>query len=219
MNVVDADEALRRLMEGNRRFVENVRSVQAMVCDRAELSRGQRPFAIVLCCSDSRSPAETIFDQGLGCLFVIRVAGNIVAPSQIASVEFAVERFHTRLVVVMGHSHCGAISATLDAIQAGRGVGNLASIVDRIRPAVLPLLQTELAEDRESLERAAVRANVEASVRQLRYGSRLLEEQLISGGLRIVGAEYDLVTGRVDFFETERELNGCATPRKPGPGR
>src|SRR5690606_28145619 len=153
MNVVDADEALRRLMEGNRRFVENVRSVQAMVCDRAELSRGQRPFAIVLCCSDSRSPAETIFDQGLGCLFVSRVAGNIVAPCAVASVEFAVERCHTRVVVVTGRSHCGAISATLDAIQAGRGAGNLASIVDRIRPAVLPLLQTELAEDRESLER------------------------------------------------------------------
>src|SRR5690606_28176352 len=117
-NLVDADEALRKLKEGNRRFMENVRSVEALVHDRSELMRGQKPFAIILGCSDSRSPAETIFDQGLGCLFVIRVAGNIVAPSHIASVEFAVEHFGTKLVVVMGHTHCGAISATLDALEA-----------------------------------------------------------------------------------------------------
>lgn len=202
-NLVDADEALRKLKEGNRRFMENVRSVEALVHDRSELMRGQKPFAIILGCSDSRSPAETIFDQGLGCLFVIRVAGNIVAPSQIASVEFAVEHFGTKLVVVMGHTHCGAISATLDALEAGKGGSNLASIVDRIRPAVLPLLRTEIASDREALERAAGRANIKASVRQLRYGSRLLEEQLLRGGLRIVGAEHCLRTGRVEFLEDE----------------
>lgn len=198
-NSIDAEEALRKLVEGNRRFVENVRSVEALVTDRSELARGQSPFAVILGCSDSRSPAETIFDQGVGRLFVIRVAGNIVAPSQVASVEFAVEHFGTKLVVVMGHTHCGAISATIDAIQAGERK-NLASIVDRVRPSVLPLLKTEIASDREKLERAAGRANVKASVRQLRYGSRLIEEQLLSGGLRVVGAEHDLSTGRVEFL-------------------
>lgn len=199
---VDAEEALRILREGNRRFVQNVRSIEALVSNREELCRGQRPFAIVLGCSDSRSPAETIFDQGLGCLFVIRVAGNIVAPSQVASVEFAVDQFGTKLVVVMGHTHCGAIDATLDAIEAGTP-GNLASIVDRIRPAVLPLLRTELAGDRAALERAAVRANVKASVRQLRYGSQRIEEALLYEGLRVVGAIHDLATGEVEFFEGE----------------
>ena len=201
-NTIDAEEALKKLYEGNRRFMENVRSVESLVCDRSELARGQSPFAVILGCSDSRSPAETIFDQGVGRLFVIRVAGNIVAPSQVASVEFAVEHFGTKLVVVMGHTHCGAISATIDAIQASEE-GNLASIVRRIRPSVLPLLRTDLATDREKLERAAGRANIKASVRQLRYGSPLIEEQLISGGLRVVGAEHDLTTGRVEFLEAD----------------
>lgn len=201
-NTVDAEEALRILQEGNRRFVENVRSIDALVSNRSELCRGQKPFAIILGCSDSRSPAEAIFDQGIGCLFVIRVAGNIVAPSQVASVEFAVHYFGTKLVVVMGHTHCGAITATIDAIQAGES-GNLASIVDRVRPSVMPLLRTEIASDRELLERAAGRANVKASVRQLRYGSQRIEEALLREGLRVVGAEHDLSSGRVEFFEDD----------------
>lgn len=200
--ILDAEEALRKLKEGNRRFVENVRSVESLVSDRAQLARGQSPFAVILGCSDSRSPAELIFDQGLGRLFVIRVAGNVVAPSQVASVEFALEHFGTRLVVVMGHTHCGAISATVDALQAGKE-GNLASIVNRVRPSVLPLLRTELASDREKLERAAGRANIKASVRQLRYGSRRIEEELLSGELRVVGAEHDLLSGRVEFLGNE----------------
>lgn len=201
-NPVDADAALQKLVEGNQRFADNVRSVDALVCTRSDPAQGQSPFAIILGCSDSRSPAETIFDQGVGRLFVIRVAGNIVAPSQVASVEFAVQHFGTQLVVVMGHSHCGAISATVDSILAGE-TGNLASIVDRVRPSVLPLLRTEIAEDRERLERAAVRANVKASVRQLRYGSQGIEEALLAKKLRVVGAEHDISTGLVEFFEGE----------------
>lgn len=206
-SIIPGPDALTRLREGNARFVANVRSIEAL----ASLSRRidpftqQKPFAIILGCADSRAPAETIFDQGLGDLFVIRVAGNIVAPSQIGSVEFAAERFGTQLVVVMGHSHCGAIAATVEAMQA-RGdeapkSRNLLSITDRIAPAVVPLMHTELAKDRAALLRAATRANVAASANQLRHGSRLLEDLSLKNGLMVVGAEYDLVTGVVDFFD------------------
>lgn len=200
---VPALEALQRLRDGNRRFASNVRSVESLICRREDLPNGQRPVAIVLGCSDSRSPAEMVFDQGLGDLFVIRVAGNVVAPSQIGSVEFAVEHFGTRLVIVMGHSHCGAIEATVDAILQPEDPAsrNLQSIVERIRPAVLPLMKTELLEDRERLEQVAVRANVRASANQLRYGSPLLEHRVLNDGLLIVGAECDLKTGLVDFFD------------------
>ena len=206
-SIIPAPDALTRLREGNARFVANVRSVEAL----ASLSRRidpltqQKPFAIVLGCADSRAPAETIFDQGLGDLFVIRVAGNIVAPSQIGSVEFAAERFGTQLVVVMGHSHCGAISATVESMLERNDDApksrNLLSITDRIAPAVAPLMHTELAKDRAALLRAATRANVAASANQLRHGSRLLEDLSLKNGLMVVGAEYDLVTGVVDFFD------------------
>jgi carbonic anhydrase len=134
-----ASEALERLREGNRRFVSDLAKADGLSSRsrRAELVTGQRPFAIILGCSDSRVPAEIVFDQGLGDLFVIRVAGNIVAPSQIGSVEFAAERFGTRLVVVLGHSQCGAVLATLEELQRPRESQsrNLRSIVDRIRPS------------------------------------------------------------------------------------
>lgn len=205
MPTLTAAEALNRLREGNSRFVANVRSVEAMasVARRADPLVPQEPVAVILGCSDSRAPAETIFDQGMGDLFVIRVAGNIVAPSQIGSVEFAAERFGTRLVVVMGHTHCGAVSATIEAIldpnpQRSR---NLLSITDRIVPAISPLMQTELARDRAALMRAGVRANVATAADHLRHGSRSLEEARLHKGLVIVGAEYDIESGVVDFFD------------------
>jgi carbonic anhydrase len=204
-SIVPAADALTRLREGNARFVSNVRSVEALASlgRRIDPLVKQSPFAIILGCADSRAPAETIFDQGLGDLFVIRVAGNIVAPSQIGSVEFGAERFGTQLVVVMGHSHCGAIAATVEAMQATEPPKsrNLLSITDRIAPAVAPLMHTELAKDPPALLRAAMRANVSASCNQLRHGSRLLEELSLKNGLVVVGAEYDLETGRVDFFD------------------
>jgi carbonic anhydrase len=170
---------------------------------RADLVGGQRPFAIVLGCSDSRVPAEIIFDQGLGDLFVIRVAGNVVAPSQVGSVEFAATRYDTRLVVVLGHSQCGAIAATLEELfqPAGTRSRNLRSIVNRIRPSVEALLATDLRNDPEALVREAVKANVRASVDHLRHGSEILEELAVSSGLRIVGAEYSLETGVVEFHD------------------
>lgn len=202
---VSAEEALQRLVDGNRRYASDVRSMAALASHggRAALLAGQHPFAIILGCSDSRAPAESVFDQGLGDLFVIRVAGNIVAPSQVGSVEFAAEAFGTRLVVVMGHTHCGAINATVDAVLGGATPAshNIMSIVDRIRPAVQPLCSTNLGDDRAALVRAAVRANVHAAADQLRHGSAALERLIGDSGLRVVGAEYDLETGVVDFFD------------------
>jgi carbonic anhydrase len=203
--MVPADEALERLRQGNLRFVGALDGAvpAAGAGDRPELMQDQEPFAIILGCSDSRVPAEIVFDQGLGDLFVIRVAGNIVAPSQIGSVEFAAAQFGTRLVVVMGHTRCGAILATLDQLQQPEEnqSPNLRSIVDRVRPSVETLLHTELRHDRDALVRQAVRANVNRSVSQLRHGSEILERMIDLGELCIVGAEYSLETGEVAFFD------------------
>ncbi len=202
--MIPADEALRRLREGNRRFVDGVRhGAPSREVRPADLVAGQEPFAIILGCSDSRVPAELVFDQGLGDLFVIRVAGNIVAPSQVGSVEFAAARFGTRLVVVLGHSQCGAVLATLeDLAEPARDTSrNIRSIVNRIRPTVAGLMSTELARDPAALARAAVRANVRASADHLRHGSALLEGLIDNEGLVVVGAEYALETGEVDFFD------------------
>jgi carbonic anhydrase len=203
--MISAQEALERLREGNRRFAANVegRSTLADQPQRDMLPKDRAPFAIVLGCSDARVPAEIVFDQGLGDLFVIRVAGNIVAPSQVGSVEFAAERFGTRLVVVLGHSECGAILATVEQLQqpAENQSRNLSSIVDRIRPSVEVLMRTELRNDMDVLVKHAVRANVGASVDHLRHGSEVLEQLILNQGLRIVGAEYSLETGVVEFFD------------------
>ena len=197
--------ALARLREGNRRFVEDVRSSDVLTghARRTELAGGQQPFATVIGCSDSRVPVEIVFDQGLGDLFVIRVAGNIVAPSQIGSVEFAAEQFGTRLVVVLGHSQCGAISATLEQLRlpAANQSPNLHSIVDRVRPAVEGLLETDLRNDPDALFRHAVRANIRASANHLRHGSAVIERLIRENGLLVVGAEYSLETGVADFFD------------------
>jgi carbonic anhydrase len=202
--MIPAPEALERLRAGNLRFVADdlQRRPRTSRRRRREVAAGQEPFAIILGCSDSRVPAEIVFDQGLGDLFVIRVAGNIVAPSQVASVEFAAEQFNTRLVVVLGHSRCGAILATLDDLErrSGERSRNMHSIVGRIRPAIEPLLATTLASDHEALVREAVRANIRASADQLRHGSTVLEQLIESNGLLVVGAEYSLETGLVDFF-------------------
>jgi carbonic anhydrase len=214
--MISAREALARLREGNARFVSGVRDLDALG-SRArlrELAAGQEPFAIVLGCSDSRVPAELVFDRGLGDLFVIRVAGNIVAPSQIGSVEFAAARFGTRLVVVLGHSGCGAILATLEELgrPSAEQSRNLRSIVDRVRPSVEALLSTELGRHPEALVREAVRANIRSSAHQLRSGSQILEELIRKDGLLVVGAEYSLETGVVVFFDGVPE-EAAAPPR------
>ena len=203
--MIASPEALDRLREGNRRFAEDLPSQSGRIgaARRSQLLAGQQPFAIILGCSDSRVPAELVFDQGLGDLFVIRVAGNIVAPSQIGSIEYAAEVTGARLVVVMGHSNCGAIEATIDELQrpqANRS-RNLSSIVNRIRPSVETLLETGLSQDRSALVRFAVRSNIRASVDHLRHGSEILERLTAEDGLCVVGAEYSLETGLVEFFD------------------
>jgi carbonic anhydrase len=203
--MIPAQEALKLLRDGNRRFASDTRNGDSATGSRRriELAAQQYPFAIILGCSDSRVPAEIVFDQGLGDLFVIRVAGNIVAPSQIGSVEFAAERYGTRLVVVLGHSSCGAVMATLEELgrNSREQSPNLRSIVNRVRPSIQPLLSTSLANDPQALLQHAVRANIRMSADHLRHGSELLEQLSQNAGLLIVGAEYDLESGIVEFFD------------------
>ena len=203
--MVSGSEGLVRLQEGNRRFVASIADTGPALTQtpRLALAEGQQPFAIILGCSDSRVPAELVFGQGFGDLFVIRVAGNIVAPSQVGSVEFAAARFGTRLVVVLGHTECGAITATIEELRqaAPHQSTGLRAIVDRIRPAVEPLLATPLGQHAEALVAHAVRANIRAAADHLRHGSAILERLVERDGLLIVGAEYCLRTGVVDFFD------------------
>jgi carbonic anhydrase len=202
--MVEPAAALRRLQDGNARFVANLRRSDARSSPirRAEVADMHRPFAVILGCSDARVPAEIVFDQGLGDLFVIRVAGNIVAPSQVGSVEFAVERFGVQTVLVLGHTRCGAIDATLEALsRPGQPQSpGLRSIVDRVRPSIEGLLHTGLAEDRPRLVQEAVQANIRTSVNQLRHGSEILERLVLAGQLEVVGAEYALDSGEVTFL-------------------
>ncbi len=204
--MITADAALLRLKEGNQRYRSGVsQHLEADAIVRSHMIGDQTPFAIVLGCSDSRVPAEIVFGQGVGDLFVIRVAGNIVAPSQIGSIEFAAEKFGTRLVVVLGHSKCGAIEATLEQLEqpSESRSPNLFSIVDRIRPAVETLLKNNRSMTSAELIQKAVRANIEASVNKLRHGSEILEELVQKEGLKIIGAEYCLESGEVEFFDAE----------------
>ncbi|WP_201587772.1 carbonic anhydrase [Psychrobacter jeotgali] len=201
-------EALALLKEGNIRYMDSLTNPDPMTRKRPALVKDQNPLAIILGCSDARVPVEIVFDQGLGELFVIRVAGNVVAPSQIGSIEFAAEKFDTQLVVVLGHSHCGAVTACVEAmIDPDKYYSpNLQSIVDRIRPSVYNLHELATANghdvDADELINRSIRANVRMSVSQLKHGSRALEDLTSSGQLLIVGAEYDLETGKVSFLDT-----------------
>lgn len=202
--MISALDALETLRAGNRRFAsaDGELSSIAMEQQRHNSLEKQEPIAVVLGCSDSRVPVEMVFDQGLGDLFVIRVAGNVVAASQIGSVEFAAEKFGLRLVVVMGHTRCGAIEATLQELQrpTENQSPNLHAIVSRIQPSVEGLLASGADDDLETLQRRAVRANVHASVDNLRHGSEILENLISHDGLLVVGAEYSLESGLVEFF-------------------
>ena len=203
--MLTAQEALDRLKQGNQRFVNGETNHTKLLThqQRTEIAEHQEPFAIILGCSDSRVPAEMVFDQGLGDLFVIRVAGNIVAPSQVGSVEFAAASFGCPLVVVLGHTHCGAISSTIAALSNPDQPpsANLMSIVNRVRPSIEILMQTELKNDIEKLSMHAVKSNVFASVNQLRHGSAVLENLIAKGQLKVVGAEYSLETGEVSIYD------------------
>lgn len=194
------EDALRRLMDGNLRFRDAHAASSARAWSSQLATEPQRPFAIVLGCSDSRTPIEILFDQGFGELFVVRIAGNIVAPSVVGSIEFAASQFGTRLVVVMGHTRCGAVAATVKAIETGNGPEsrNIRSITDRITPHIEGLVRPG---DTEGIIREAVRANVRASADHLRHGSAILEQLVVAGRVVVVGAEYELETGAVHFFD------------------
>ena len=200
-----ATEALDRLREGNTRFVAGEKTADASIhqAQRSRLATDQDPFAVVLGCSDSRVPVEIIFDQGLGDLFVVRVAGNVVAPPIVGSVEFAAERLGTRLVVVLGHSRCGAVQATLEEFlqPSARLSQALGTIVDGIRPAVEELSAEGLPKDQDTLLQQAVRANVRSSAMRLRNESEVLRRLIHEDGLLVLGAEYSLETGVVDFID------------------
>jgi carbonic anhydrase len=195
--------AWQRLCEGNRRFCEHraAHSTRAFSADVA--TRPQRPFAIVLGCSDSRTPVEVLFDQGFGDLFVVRIAGNVVAPSVVGSIEFAASQFGTRLVVVLGHTRCGAIAATVDAIRTGNGPDskNIRSITDRISPHIEPTLRLGEGSDSGVILRRLMRDNIRASADHLRHGSRILEDLVLAGRLAVITADYELETGQVQFFD------------------
>lgn len=215
---------MQRLQVGNQRFAlemtrlknEDLLQDQSVRDRRLSLLDGQSPFAIILGCSDSRVPAEIVFDQGLGDLFVVRVAGNIIAPSLVESVEFSAEYHRAKLVVVLGHTQCGAVSATFESLlkDPQQRHGPYRSIVERIRPTfetLIPAFTHDLDIPksinswdktlRQKLLQQATRANIRASVNHLRHGSRTLEELTESAGLLIVGAEYSLESGLVDFFD------------------
>jgi carbonic anhydrase len=208
--MISARDALERLKEGNRRFVADSLSREGLGLHarRTELATGQEPFAVILGCSDSRVPVEIVFDQGLGDLFVIRVAGNIVAPSLIGSVEFAAQRFGTRLVVVLGHSRCGAVLAALEEGPPAEGQSrNLNSIVERVRASIAESNVADSSTDPDDRVRRAVRANIRSSARQLRHGSEVIERLEREDGLVVVGAKYSLESGIVDFFDVVPGVN------------
>lgn len=201
------EEALRRLVEGNQRFQRKAAAPGGFAQARSSYAEvavePQRPFAIVLGCSDARTPVEILFDQGLGDLFVVRVAGHVVAPSVVGSIEFAASQFGTRLVVVLGHTQCGAIASTLHAIETHGGPEskNIRSITDRIAPNIEALVRAASGAGHANILRDATRANVRAAANHLRHGSHLLEELVLAGRVAVVGAEYDLDTGGVNFFD------------------
>lgn len=205
--MTSAKDALQRLREGNRRFAAGEITAESLArrAHQAGMSGGQSPIAIILACSDSRVPVELVFDQGIGDLFVIRVAGNVVAPSQIGSIEYAAKQFGTRLVVVLGHSNCGAVIAAIKELAREQTLRspNLRAIVDRVKPSIEPILDMHRDGDEESLTAAAVRANIRASVKKLPNGSLILEKLIDEGSLMIIGAEYSIETGIVEFFGAE----------------
>jgi len=203
--MITASEALERLRDGNRRFVAGRigAGIRDSLARRQEVAVSQSPFAVILGCADSRVPAEIVFDQGIGDLFIVRVAGNIATPSQVGSVEFAAASFGTRLVVVLGHSRCGAVAVAAKEIEnpSEELSPGLCSIVDRVRPSVEAFLDSEDRGDQAALVAKAVRENVRISVEQLRSRSPILTPLIESDGLRVIGAEYSLDTGEVEFFD------------------
>lgn len=203
--MISPDQALQQLKDGNQRFVagKSTFSRNLTLQRRGEVVHSQSPWAIILTCSDSRVPAEPIFDCSFGDLFVIRVAGNIAAPTQLGSIEFAVKEFKTPLILVLGHSQCGAIGATLSAVKANQSTGSVAlqSIVDAISPAVKHAITVKPQGTEDSIKDIAIRTNIQNSMEALSAGSDIVRQALSESRLKIAGAHYSLATGQVEFFD------------------
>ncbi len=182
------DEALDLLLAGNARFVEGQAAGRDLVARREQVAAEQRPFAVVLSCSDSRVPAELVFDQGLGELFVCRVAGNILEPIVVGSIEYAVAQFSPLLILVMGHERCGAVTAAVELVNGGDSpAGSIHALVDALAAVLEPGMSVD----------DAVRANALAGARMLPERSAIVRRAAESGALRVVPAEYSLDSGRV----------------------
>ncbi|MEW6380883.1 MAG: carbonic anhydrase [bacterium] len=189
---ITGDQALQILMTGNKQYVAaKLAHPNSTPERRTELVKGQHPFAIILSCSDSRVPPEIVFDQGLGDLFVVRVAGNVVDDLALGSIEYAAEHLGVPLIMVLGHEKCGAVTATVEG--GGKAPGHIDAVVKAIKPAV------EKVKDQpgDKVENAT-RANIDMVVEQLKTSKPVLAELVKDGKLMIVGARYDLDTGVVE---------------------
>jgi carbonic anhydrase len=191
--VVSPDQALQKLIEGNKRYVQDqLAHPDQTPARRAEVAQGQHPFAVILGCSDSRVGPEIIFDQGLGDLFVVRVAGNVLNDQGIGSLEYAVEHLHVSLILVLGHGKCGAVTA---AVAGGHAPGRIHTIMESLEPAV----KAAQSGPGDTVDRV-IKTNVERVVQQLKHMQPILEEQIKVGKLKIVGGRYDVETGATAIF-------------------
>lgn len=191
----NADEALKTLLEGNKRYVSgHAKGPNRSSARRAELARAQHPIAVVVSCSDSRVPPELLFDQGFGDIFVVRTAGNIVDSIELGSIEYAVDHLGTKLIIVLGHERCGAVTA---ALQGGEAPGNIKSVVDAIKPAI------EKGKARHSghgeVLDTCIISNVKDVAQKIRTTAPILSEKVEDGMLKVVGAYYDLDSGAVNM--------------------
>lgn len=204
MSQLTHKEALKRLKEGNDRFVQGVKSINSLLShnQKAELAdQGQRPYAIILGCADSRAPAETVFDAGLGDLFVVRIAGNIISPMGLGSIEFAAANFGTPLCVVLGHTKCGAVAATVEAVQKKKRApsDHIQDIVLEIEPSVKLAIAAGSKQDRPLVEEAA-RLNVVRNMERILERSSILSSLAEKDLFKVVGGVYNLHTGYVEFL-------------------
>ncbi|PJE79859.1 Carbonic anhydrase 2 [invertebrate metagenome] len=202
-NNLSAEAALHVLKEGNQRFISgNNTHIRQTPEQRQELAKGQHPFAVILACSDSRVPVEQIFDQPAGSIFVVRVAGNIAAPTQIGSIEFALTQFDSPLIIVMGHTNCGGIQSAIDVIMNPQQPlsPNLRAITDRIIPSIEPMVKSLDHNHRKELVANAVKENVRVAVKHLQHNSATIEERIRHNQVCILGAEFSQATGKVQFL-------------------
>ncbi|MBL4887581.1 MAG: carbonic anhydrase [Flavobacteriaceae bacterium] len=189
-------DAYHILVEGNKRFTQNLKAERNLKDQVLETSKGQYPFAVILSCIDSRVPAELVFDQGIGDIFSVRVAGNIVNEDILGSIEYACKVAGSKIVVVMGHTKCGAVTAACQNVA----LGNITSLLSKIKPAVEFIKKDDKEMISDSIERVAVQ-NVRLSIERIRNESPILFEMEKKGEIEIVGAIYDVTKGQVEFLE------------------